>query len=108
MPELPDIELYLSALSSRLLGQPLERVRIVSPLLLRTVDPKVDDAVGSRVVRLFRIGKRIVWEFEGERFFVFHLMIAGRFRWRPRGAAVPRRVGLAAFDFSQGTLLLTE
>ena len=108
MPELPDIELYLSALSSRLLGQPLERVRIVSPLLLRTVDPKVDDAVGSRVVRLFRIGKRIVWEFEGERFFVFHLMIAGRFRWRPRGAAVPRRVGLAAFDFPQGTLLLTE
>lgn len=115
MPELPDIELYLSALQPRIVGRPLERVRVGTPFLLRSVDPPLDAVVGKRVIALRRLGKRIVWQFENddefsndELFLVFHLMIAGRFRWRPRGAAIPRRVGLAAFDFAEGTLLLTE
>ena len=108
MPELPDIELYLSALRSRIVGEKLERVRLATPFLLRSVEPPLDAAFGQTVHGLCRIGKRIVWELEGGLFLVFHLMIAGRFKWRDRGTAVPRKVGLAAFDFPPGTLLLTE
>ena len=108
MPELPDIELYLFALGQRIVGEKLERVRLATPFLLRSVEPPLDAATGQTVVGLRRIGKRIVWEFEGQLFLVFHLMISGRFKWRDRGVAVPRKVGLAAFDFAGGTLLLTE
>jgi formamidopyrimidine-DNA glycosylase len=108
VPELPDVELYLAALRPRIVGQLLERVRLSTPFLLRSVDPPLESAFGQRVIAVHRLGKRIVWEFDGELFLVFHLMIAGRFKWRPRGAAIPKRLGLAAFDFSQGTLLMTE
>src|SRR5258706_6791985 len=108
MPELPDITIDLEALSPRIVGQPLERARVVSPSLLRTVDPPLTAAVGRRVVGLRRIGKRVVWEMEGDIFLVFHLMIAGRFKWRPEGTTSPAKVGLASFDFPTGTLLLTE
>jgi len=108
MPELPDITIYLEALAPRIVGQPLERARIVSPSLLRTVDPPLAAAEGRKVVALRRIGKRIVWEMEGQLFLVFHLMIAGRFKWRPAGTSAPAKVGLASFDFPSGTLLLTE
>ena len=108
MPELPDITIYLDALAPRIVGQPLARARIVSPSLLRTVDPPLSAAEGRKVVGLRRLGKRIVWEMEGQLFLVFHLMIAGRFRWRPEGTKPPAKVGLAAFDFPTGTLLLTE
>jgi len=108
MPELPDITIYLEALAPRIVGQPLERARIVSPSLLRTVDPPLSAAEGRNVVGLRRLGKRIVWEMEGNTFLVFHLMIAGRFRWRPEGTKPPAKVGLASFDFPTGTLLLTE
>ena len=108
MPELPDITIYLEALAPRIVGQPLERARIVSPSLLRTVDPPLNAAEGRNVVGLRRLGKRIVWEMEGNTFLIFHLMIAGRFKWRPEGAKSPAKVGLASFDFPTGTLLLTE
>src|SRR5947208_918180 len=108
MPELPDITIYLEALAPRIVGQPLERARIVSPSLLRTVDPPLSAAEGRMVAGLRRLGKRIVWEMEGDIFLVFHLMIAGRFRWRPEGTKPPAKVGLASFDFPSGTLLLTE
>ena len=108
MPELPDITIYLEALAPRIVGQPLERARVVSPSLLRTVDPPLSAAEGRDVVGLRRIGKRIVWEMDGNLFLVFHLMIAGRFKWRPEGAASPAKVGLASFDFPTGTLLLNE
>jgi formamidopyrimidine-DNA glycosylase len=108
MPELPDITIYLEALAPRLVGQPLERARIVSPSLLRTVDPPLRAAEGRKVVGLRRLGKRIVWEMEGDIFLVFHLMIAGRFKWRAEGTKSPAKVGLASFDFPTGTLLLTE
>ena len=108
MPELPDVVVYIEALERRILGQPLERVRIVSPFVLRSVEPPIGEAEGRRVVGLRRLGKRIVWALEGELFLVIHLMIAGRLRWRPAGAKPPGRIGLAAFDFPGGTLLLTE
>ena len=113
MPELPDIVVYLDALAPRVLDQPLERVRLASPFLLRSVAPPLSAAFGRRVVGLRRLGKRIVFALEGDLFLVLHLMIAGRLRWhppKPRGAppAVPKKVGLAAFDFPTGTLLLTE
>jgi formamidopyrimidine-DNA glycosylase len=108
MPELPDILLYLSALETRIVGQPLERVRIASPFVLRSVDPPIYALEGQVIRRLERIGKRIVWSFDEEIYAVIHLMIAGRFRWKPTGAAIPGRVGVAAFDFPAGTLLLTE
>ncbi len=108
MPELPDITIYLEALAPRIVGQPLERARITSPSLLRTVDPPLAAAEGRKVVGLRRIGKRIVWEMEGGIFLIFHLMIAGRFKWRPQGTSPPAKVGLASFDFPTGTLLLTE
>jgi formamidopyrimidine-DNA glycosylase len=108
VPEYPDIELYLHALRPRLLGQRLERVRIASPFLLRSVDPPIESVVGASITGLHRLGKRIVCELEGELYLLFHLMIAGRFRWRTAGAPVPGKIGLAAFDFGNGTLLLTE
>ena len=100
--------MYLHALRPRIVGQTLERARIASPFLLRSVDPPVGDVEGKRVVALRRLGKRIVWQLEGDLFVVIHPMIAGRFRWKARGTAIPGKIGLAAFDFSNGTLLLTE
>ena len=85
MPELPDVELYIHALGSRILNQPLEAVRLASPFLLRSIDPPIDALIGRRVMALRRIGKRIVWALEGDLFVVIHLMIAGRPRWRRRG-----------------------
>src|SRR5213083_1770417 len=108
MPELPDIVAYLDALAPRILGLRLERARVTSPLLLRTADPPLSSAVGKPVTGLRRLGKRIVWEMEDQIFLVFHLMIAGRFKWRKPGAKPPGRIGLATFDFPEGTLLLTE
>jgi formamidopyrimidine-DNA glycosylase len=108
MPEYPDIELYLHALRQRVAGQTLERVRLVSPFLLRSIDPPIDAVNGRSLTGLSRLGKRIVWDFGEELYLVFHLMIAGRFKWKARGAAVPGKVGLAAFDFPGGTLVLTE
>jgi formamidopyrimidine-DNA glycosylase len=108
MPELPDITVYVEALASRLIGQPLERVRIAKPFLLRSVDPPMSVAAGKRVTGLRRMGKRIVVELEDDLFLVIHLMIAGRLRWVPAGGKVPGKVGLAAFDFANGTLILTE
>ena len=108
MPELPDIELYLAALRPRIVGRTLRQVRLGTPFLLRSVDPPLEAAVGREVQGVRRLGKRIVWELDDELFLIFHLMIAGRFRWRQREAAIPKRLGLAAFDFAEGTLLLTE
>jgi formamidopyrimidine-DNA glycosylase len=108
VPELPDLELYLSALRERVLGQSLRGLRIANPFLLRSVDPAPQELVGRRVEGLERLGKRLVFTFEGERFAVLHLMIAGRLRWSAPGAAVPARLGLAAFDFDAGALVLTE
>ncbi len=108
MPELPDIALYLDALASRVVGKPLERLRIASPFLLRTADPPVANLVGRVIRDVRRLGKRIVLALEDDCFVVLHLMIAGRLHWKPAGAPIPRRAGLAAFDFPNGTLLLTE
>ncbi|MBI4519409.1 MAG: Fpg/Nei family DNA glycosylase [Gemmatimonadetes bacterium] len=108
MPELPEVALYLHALERRIVGQPLERVRLQSPSLLRTYEPPLAAVEGRRVVGLQRMGKRIVWQLEGSLFVVIHLMIAGRFRWKGRGAPVPKKGAHAAFDFPNGTLLLTE
>jgi formamidopyrimidine-DNA glycosylase len=108
MPELPDILLYLHALRPRVVGQRVTGVRLVSPFLLRSIDPPLESVVGRLVTDLHRLGKRVVLEFEGELFLVFHLMIAGRFRWKPAGAPVPGKVGLMAIDFEAGTLMMTE
>ena len=108
MPELPDVELYLHALRGHVAGRVLERVRLATPFLLRSVEPPLHQVEGRRVTGFRRIGKRIVWELEDELFLVFHLMIAGRFKWRERSTVIPRKLGLAAFDFAHGTLLLTE
>ncbi|HYS06747.1 MAG TPA: DNA-formamidopyrimidine glycosylase family protein [Candidatus Dormibacteraeota bacterium] len=108
MPELPDVVVYIEALEERVLGQPLLAVRLRSPFVLRSVDPPIGSAGGRAVRGLRRIGKRIVLDLEGELFLVVHLMIAGRLHWRPVGAKIPGRLGLAAFDFPAGTLLLTE
>ena len=108
MPEVPDVVIYLEALERFAVGQTLERVRIASPFLLRSWDPPISAAEGRRLAGVRRLGKRIVLELDGELFFVLHLMIAGRLRWKPRGVKVPKRRGLAAFDFPEGSLLLTE
>jgi formamidopyrimidine-DNA glycosylase len=127
VPEYPDIALYLHALAPRIVGQVLERVRVASPFLVRSVTPPLAAVEGRVVRRLDRIGKRIAWHLDDELTVIIHLMIAGRFRWKPHGAAVPGKVGLAAFDFGgleatgapseygrhlsppqPGTLLLTE
>lgn len=108
MPELPDVTVYLEALHPRVLQQPLEKVRLRSAFLVRTADPPVFACEGKRVLALRRVGKRIVFELEDGLFLVLHLMIAGRLRWEKRGAKPPGKIGLAAFDFPNGTLLLTE
>ena len=108
MPELPDIALYLHALRPRVVRERLERLRIASPFVLRSADPPVDDLAGRAVTDVRRLGKRIVFALDDDYFVVLHLMIAGRLHWKPAGAPIPRRAGLAAFDFPNGTLLLTE
>ena len=108
MPELPDVVVYVESLDPRVRGEVLERVRLASPFVLRTVDPPVASLAGARCVGLRRVGKRIVLAFEGELFLVVHLMIAGRFRFREPGAKIPGKLGLAALDFATGTVLLTE
>jgi formamidopyrimidine-DNA glycosylase len=129
MPELPDVDIYVEHLAHRTVGHALERVRLASPFVLRSVDPPIAAAFGREVARVSRLGKRIVWSFVPEAkgaealHLVIHLMIAGRFRWKPAGAGVPGKIGLAALDFAEagatklgkaakdkaaGTLLLTE
>ncbi len=108
MPELPDVELYLHALGPRVRNQRLERLRLGNPFVVRSIDPPPSVLEGRTVLDLRRLGKRIVFAFDDELFLVLHLMIAGRLRWRERGAAIPGKVGMAAFDFPEGTLLLTE
>ena len=110
MPELPDVTVYVEALERRIAGQPLLGYAIHSPFILRTVDPPLDALVGLTVVRVRRLGKRVVIEFEGELFLVIHLMIAGRFRWFASGARfkLPGRIAMAELGFPSGTVLLTE
>lgn len=108
MPELPDVVVYIERLRDYVGGRKLERARLVSPFLLRTVDPPITEIEGATVTGFERIGKRIVLGLDNDVFLVIHLMIAGRLRWRKSGAAVPKGNGLAAFDFDHGTLLFTE
>jgi formamidopyrimidine-DNA glycosylase len=108
MPELPDVVVYIEALRERVQDRPLEAVRLRSPFVLRSVTPPLSSAGGRTVRGLFRIGKRIVFDLEGDLFLVLHLMIAGRLHWKAPGAPVPGKIGLAALDFATGTLLLTE
>ena len=108
MPELPDIVVYIERLEARVIGSPLEQIRLASPWVLRTFEPPVSVVAGKQVTGLRRIGKRIVLELEENLFVVIHLMVAGRLRWRDRGAAIPKKRGLAAFDFEPGTVLFTE
>ena len=108
MPEYPDITVYLEALRPRVLGERLEKIRLASPFLVRSVDPPIRESEGKQVRELRRIGKRIVFGLEDDLFLVLHLMIAGRLRWKPKGTKPPGKLGLAAFDFPKGTLLLTE
>ncbi|MBI3261533.1 MAG: formamidopyrimidine-DNA glycosylase [Acidobacteria bacterium] len=108
MPELPDIVVYQQALSSRVVGQPLERLRLASPFLLRSVTPPIREIDGRMVIGVRRVGKRLVLQFDPDLFLIIHLMIAGRLRWREKGKKIPGKLGLAAFDFPNGTLLFTE
>lgn len=108
MPELPDITVYIEALERRIIGQPIEKARIQSPFLLRTYEPPLDIVNGKVVRELRRLGKRIAIGFEGELWLVIHLMIAGRLHWKVRGAKLSGKANLAAFDFPNGTLTLTE
>jgi formamidopyrimidine-DNA glycosylase len=108
MPELPDILVYIEALDARILGQKLERVRLLNPFLLRTAAPPIGAVEGKRVTSLRRIGKRIVIGLEDDLFLVLHLMIAGRLRWKAAGGKAPGRIGLAVFEFSNGSLVFTE
>lgn len=108
MPELPDIVVYIEALERHILDQPLENVRISGISLLRSYDPPLDEAFGKKVIGFRRLGKRIVFELEDDLFLVLHLMVSGRLRWHERGVTVPKKRGLAAFDFPNGSLLLTE
>ncbi|MBI4526425.1 MAG: formamidopyrimidine-DNA glycosylase [Deltaproteobacteria bacterium] len=108
MPELPDVVAYINALQARIQGQILKRIRVASPFLLRSVEPAISEAEGKRVIGFHRLGKRIVLEIEGEMFLILHLMIAGRLHWKSAGIQIPKKYGLAAFDFASGTVLLTE
>jgi len=108
VPELPDILLYLHALTPRVVGHRAERVRLASPFLLRSINPPLSEVEGKTIVALHRLGKRIVFELDGELFLILHLMIAGRLRWKDAGARIPGKIGLFALDFSHGTLILTE
>lgn len=108
MPELPEIEMYLHALRPRIVGAHIEGVRIASFSLLRTYDPSTEALVGTQVLDVGRVGKRIVIDVSGDLHCVIHLMVAGRFRWNEEPKPIPKRGGLAAIDFSTGSLLLTE
>jgi formamidopyrimidine-DNA glycosylase len=108
MPELPDVDAYLAAIGARVLGEPLDQVRLRSFSLLRTFDPPLEEVHGRRLRELRRIGKRLALGFDGDLWLVLHLMVAGRLRWHERGAKIPGRYGLAAFDWPSGTVLLTE
>ncbi len=108
MPELPDITLYIEILQHRIVGQQLLGIRLRGPFILRSIDPPIEQAFGKTVAGLRRIGKRIVFEIEGDLYIVIHLMIAGRFHWKKPNAKLPGRICHAAFDFPTGTLLLTE
>jgi formamidopyrimidine-DNA glycosylase len=108
MPELPDILLYQDSLERRVRGQPIERIRVASPFLLRSVEPPIREAEGRTVRGIERIGKRLVFVLDGDWFLVLHLMIAGRLKWLDTGAKLPGRIGLMAIDFPSGTLALTE
>jgi formamidopyrimidine-DNA glycosylase len=108
MPELPDVDVYVAALEARILGSTLEKIRLNSPFLLRTVVPPLAASDGRRVVGVRRLGKRVVLALEAEFFLVIHLMIAGRLHWKAKGAKLAGKISLAAFDFTTGTLTLTE
>jgi formamidopyrimidine-DNA glycosylase len=108
MPELPEIALYLHALQKRIVGQKMQKLRIASISLLKTVDPPISSIEGKTVRGVRRLGKRIVIDFDDDLHVVIHLMIAGRFQWKAAGAPIPKKLGHAAFDFADGTLLLTE
>jgi formamidopyrimidine-DNA glycosylase len=108
MPELPDVTVYVERLRPRIEGQTLQGVDLASPFLLRSVEPPLAEFVGQPIRGLRRLGKRIVWCFDDERYLILHLMIAGRLHWKAPGAKVPGKIGLAAFRFSGGTLTLTE
>src|SRR5215469_2493579 len=108
MPELPDVTVYLEALQRRIVGERLERVLVLTPFLLRTAVPPLESANGRRVLAVQRLGKRIAIGLEGELWLVLHLMIAGRLHWFERGARLSKRAALARFEFTSGTLTLTE
>ncbi len=108
MPELPDVVAYIEALRPRVAGASLHGIRLLHPFVLRSVEPPISEVEGRHVLGLRRLGKRIVFELEAEHFVVLHLMIAGRLHWKAAGARAPGRIGLAALDFSTGTLILTE
>ena len=108
MPELPDVTVYIEALNERVFNQPIQKIRIGSPFVLRSFYPPISAAEAKKVLSLRRLGKRIVFKLEDDLFLIVHLMIAGRFHWKPKGAKIARKYGQAAFDFPNGTLLLTE
>lgn len=108
MPELPDIVVYIEALQRRVLGKKVAGIRVLSPSVIRTYDPPYDSPVGRTVESLHRVGKRIVFGMEDSLYLVIHLMVAGRLRWETPGKPVPKKVGLAAIDFEEGSLILTE
>ena len=108
MPELPDIVVYIESLERFIGGRVLEKARVSSISLLRTYDPPIHHVEGKKITGFRRMGKRIVWELEDDLFMVFHLMVSGRFHWKKKGMAVPKKVGHAGFDFENGTLMLTE
>jgi formamidopyrimidine-DNA glycosylase len=108
MPELPDIVVYIEALRRRAVGAVLQRVRLASPFLLRSVEPPLSEVESKTVQGVRRLGKRIIFCLKDEMFLVLHLMIAGRLHWKAQGARPPGKIGLAAFEFSSGTLILTE
>src|SRR5258708_22971822 len=108
MPELPDVTVYIEALRARLAGATMLKLRLANPFVLRTVEPVPQSLAGKRVHSIERVGKRILFGFDDDLFLIIHLMIAGRFRWLPATAKIPRKLRLAAFDFDAGTLVLTE
>lgn len=108
MPELPDVTVYVESLIPRVVGQTIEAIRLASPFVVRTVTPPIASLAGTRVVGVRRLAKRVVLEFEDDVFLAIHLMISGRLHWRARGAKAPGKIGLAMFDFAEGTLVLTE
>jgi formamidopyrimidine-DNA glycosylase len=108
MPELPDITVYIEALTERVMNQPIQKIRIGSPFVVRSFDPPIGAAEGKKVLALRRLGKRVVFALEDDLFLIVHLMIAGRFHWKPKGTKIARKYGQAAFDLPNGTLLLTE